>query len=138
MPPEPPSKFVTETKVIDVRATLLHVDMDGLHDGQAIKTIISDLQPRQLVSLIDPTYLSDRPLTPQVLVRSSPEATQALTTFLASSSGPKEVYAPSTGQALQIGEHVQSYSFALGDSIASGLSAKWSKVGSFSSASPSI
>jgi cleavage and polyadenylation specificity factor subunit 2 len=51
-----------------------------------------------------------------------------LTTFLASSSGPKEVYAPATGEALRIGEHVQSYSFALGDSIASGLSAKWSKV----------
>jgi len=48
-PPEPPSKFVTERQVIDVRAQLLYVDMDGLHDGQAIKTIISDLQPRQLV-----------------------------------------------------------------------------------------
>jgi hypothetical protein len=28
---------------------VFYVDMDGLHDGQAIKTIVSDLQPRKLV-----------------------------------------------------------------------------------------
>lgn len=47
--PEPPSKFVTDTSVVEIRASVQHIDMDGLHDGQAIKTIISDLQPRQLV-----------------------------------------------------------------------------------------
>ena len=33
-----------------MKASVFYVDMDGLHDGQAIKTIISDLQPRKLVS----------------------------------------------------------------------------------------
>lgn len=48
-PPEPPSKSVTETTVVDLRASVFYVDMDGLHDGAAIKTIVTDLQPRQLV-----------------------------------------------------------------------------------------
>jgi hypothetical protein len=65
--PEVPSKFVTDTSVVDIRASVLHIDMDGLHDGQAIKTIISDLQPRQLVCLqsrrdIDADLLDSRPL----------------------------------------------------------------------------
>ena len=32
-----------------LKATVTFVDMEGLHDGQAIKTIIGDLQPRKLV-----------------------------------------------------------------------------------------
>jgi len=64
----------------------------------------------------------------QILIRSSQEATEALTSFLSSSSGPKEVYAPATGESIRIGEEIQSFSFSLGDSITSGLSAKMSKV----------
>lgn len=51
MPPEPPSKFIREEVTLDLRASIEYVDMDGMHDGQAIKTIIADLQPRKLVSL---------------------------------------------------------------------------------------
>jgi len=49
VPPEPPSKYVSETIKIELKASVFFVDMEGLHDGQAIKTIISDLQPRKLV-----------------------------------------------------------------------------------------
>ena len=38
------------------------------------------------------------------------------------------MHAPGTNEAIKIGQHVQSYSFALGDSVTSGLNAKWSKV----------
>lgn len=48
--PEPPSKFVSGMREVQMRASVFYVDMEGLHDGQAIKTIISDLQPRKLVS----------------------------------------------------------------------------------------
>jgi cleavage and polyadenylation specificity factor subunit 2 len=49
IPPEPPSKFVSEQVTVELRASVFYVDMEGLHDGQAIKTIIPDLQPRKLV-----------------------------------------------------------------------------------------
>lgn len=34
---------------LDLKASVFYIDMDGMHDGQAIKTIISDLQPRKVV-----------------------------------------------------------------------------------------
>ena len=49
---EPPSKFITEEINLELKASIFYVDMDGMHDGQAIKTIISDLQPRRLVRLL--------------------------------------------------------------------------------------
>ena len=49
-PPEPPSKFVHDNVTLALQASVFFVDMDGLHDGQAIKTIIGDLQPRKMVS----------------------------------------------------------------------------------------
>jgi len=49
VPPEPPFKYITEHSTFDLKASMFSVDMDGLHDGKAIKTIISDLQPRKLV-----------------------------------------------------------------------------------------
>lgn len=48
--PEIPSKFISDTISVDLKASVFYVDMDGIHDGQAIKTIIADLQPRKLVS----------------------------------------------------------------------------------------
>ena len=50
-PPEPPSKFIRETLTVNLQASVFYVDMEGLHDGQAIKTIIGDLQPRKIVSI---------------------------------------------------------------------------------------
>ncbi|KAK4684802.1 cleavage and polyadenylation specificity factor subunit 2, partial [Tremellales sp. Uapishka_1] len=110
VPPEPPSKFVKEDVTIDVRADVFFVDMEGLHDGQAIKTIISDLQPRKLI-----------------LVRSSADATNALLHFFKSTTVTPDIYAPRLEERITIGEHVQSYSIMLGDSVSSGLLSKLSK-----------
>ncbi|WWD18400.1 hypothetical protein CI109_102850 [Kwoniella shandongensis] len=110
-PPEPPSKYVTEEVVLDLRSSVFFVDMEGLHDGQSIKTIIADLQPRKLI-----------------VVRSQEESTQNLVKFLDSTAGmTKDVYHPSLAEEVRIGEHVQSYSLTLGDSISAGLAKKWSK-----------
>ena len=51
-PLEPPSKFIHETLPVNLQASVFYVDMEGLHDGQAIKTIIGDLQPRKIVGFI--------------------------------------------------------------------------------------
>ncbi|WVW84589.1 hypothetical protein I302_106623 [Kwoniella bestiolae CBS 10118] len=109
--PEPPSKYISEQLSLDLRASLFFVDMEGLHDGQSIKTIISDLQPRKLI-----------------LVRSEQIITSSLVKYLNATSGvTKDIYVPATEEQVKIGEHVQSYSITLGDSISAGLTKKWSK-----------
>ncbi|TYJ58918.1 hypothetical protein B9479_000351 [Cryptococcus floricola] len=109
--PEVPSKFVNQLVSVDMKAQIGFVDMDGLHDGQSIKTIVNDLQPRKLI-----------------LVRSTQEATQNLVTFLHSISGfTKDIFTPSLDEEIKIGEHVASYSLTLGDSITSALAKKWSE-----------
>ncbi|WRT67711.1 uncharacterized protein IL334_004683 [Kwoniella shivajii] len=109
--PEAPSKYISETFTLDLKASIFFVDMDGLHDGQSIKTIIADLQPRKLI-----------------LVRSKEESTSSLVKYLNSTSGiTNDIYSPSTEEQIKIGEHVQSYSITLGDSISVGLAKKWSK-----------
>ena len=112
-PPEPPSKFVSDNVKVDLKASVFYVDMEGIHDGQAIKTIISDLQPRRMI-----------------FVRSTEPATEALLSFFKTSNVTKDVYAPATGEEVKIGEQIASYSVVLGDSIASRLGSKWSKVSS--------
>ncbi|WVO19165.1 uncharacterized protein IAS62_000443 [Cryptococcus decagattii] len=108
--PEPPSKYVSEEVGVELKAMIGFVDMEGLHDGQSIKTIISDLQPRKLI-----------------IVRSSKESTQNLISFLGSVTGfTKDIFNPSLTEEIKIGEHVQSYSLTLGDSISSALAKKWS------------
>ncbi|OCF33419.1 cleavage and polyadenylation specificity factor subunit 2 [Kwoniella heveanensis BCC8398] len=111
VPPEPPSKYVTEPIALELRASIFFVDMEGLHDGQSIKTIISDLQPRKLI-----------------VVRSTSDSTSSLVKSLVSTAGlTKDIFTPSTDEKIKIGEHVQSYSITLGDSISAGLAKKWSK-----------
>ncbi|WVF69249.1 hypothetical protein IAT40_004025 [Kwoniella sp. CBS 6097] len=111
VPPEPPSKYITEQIALELRASIFFVDMEGLHDGQSIKTIITDLQPRKLI-----------------VVRSTSDSTNSLVKSLGSTAGlTKDIFTPSTDQEIKIGEHVQSYSITLGDSISAGLAKKWSK-----------
>jgi cleavage and polyadenylation specificity factor subunit 2 len=101
--PEPPSKFVSDSITLDLHASVEYVDMDGLHDGQAIKTIIADLQPRRVV-----------------VVQSTPESTEALVAFchsIAKDATATDVFQPGTNEVVQIGEHIQSYTLQLGESI---------------------
>lgn len=88
--------------------------MEGQHDGRAIKTIIPSLHPRRIA-----------------LVRSYPEATSDLQSTLNALPGmTKEVFAPGIGETVTIGEHTNSFSVALSETVMAGLSGKagWSKV----------
>lgn len=51
-PPEVPSKFITETHKVQLSCGLHYIDMEGLNDGRAIKTIIPQINPRRLVRRI--------------------------------------------------------------------------------------
>lgn len=46
---EVPSKFVTETLEVPLMCQAFYVDMEGLNDGRAIKTIVPQVNPRKMV-----------------------------------------------------------------------------------------
>ena len=49
-PREPPSKFVTTYVDVQLACRLLFVDLEGLNDGGAVKTIVPQVNPRKMVS----------------------------------------------------------------------------------------
>ena len=51
VPEEVPSKYVSTVVEVQLACRLLFVDLEGLNDGRAIKTIIPKIAPRKLVSL---------------------------------------------------------------------------------------
>ena len=48
-PREPPSKFVSANVEVQLACRLLFVDLEGLNDGRAVKTIIPQVNPRKMV-----------------------------------------------------------------------------------------
>lgn len=63
-----------------------------------------------------------------MLVKSNKASTEALLEFFKSTpSITHDVFYPGTNESIRIGEHVQSFSLQLGDSISALLSGKWSK-----------
>lgn len=109
--PEPPSKFVSSIVGVDLHASIAYIDMAGEHDGQAIRTIVTDLAPRKLV-----------------VVKSTTPASEALKAYFAQT--PKithDAFYPGPYQPIQIGEHVQSYSLQLGDSMGRLLAGRLSR-----------
>jgi cleavage and polyadenylation specificity factor subunit 2 len=50
--PDPPSKFVTQTVELNVACKVLFVDLEGLNDGRAVKSIVPQVNPRKMVSAI--------------------------------------------------------------------------------------
>lgn len=48
-----PSKFVSNEVEIQLACRLLFIDMEGLNDGRAVKTIVPQVNPRKMVSFLD-------------------------------------------------------------------------------------
>jgi cleavage and polyadenylation specificity factor subunit 2 len=46
---EPPSKYVTTQVEVQLACRLLFVDLEGLNDGRAVKTIVPQVNPRKMV-----------------------------------------------------------------------------------------
>jgi cleavage and polyadenylation specificity factor subunit 2 len=49
---EPPSKFITTLIEVQLACRLLFVDLEGLNDGRAVKTIVPQINPRKMVGHI--------------------------------------------------------------------------------------
>ena len=99
---------------------LLFVDLEGLNDGRATKTIIPKVAPRKLVSLVR-SVRNHRILNVclvKMIVHGGPAATED---FLESCANirnmTKDIYAPAEGESVQIGQNTNSYSISLSDEM---------------------
>ena len=51
---EPPSKCVSSEIEIQLACRLLFIDLEGLNDGRAVKTIVPQVNPRKMVRKMSP------------------------------------------------------------------------------------
>ncbi|KAF8528949.1 beta-lactamase-like protein [Hysterangium stoloniferum] len=98
---EPPSKFVSHNVDVKLACKLCFVDMEGLNDGRALKTIVPQVNPRKMI-----------------IVHASSVATESLIDSCgAIRTMTKEIYAPALGDSCQIGQHTDSFSISLSDEL---------------------
>lgn len=123
---EIPSKFVSTEIEIQLACRLLFIDMEGLNDGRAVKTIVPQVNPRKMVR----KFRSEQDCIAQclqILVHASMDAAKALIESCAQIRAmTKDIYAPETGESTQIGQQSNSFSISLSDELLSTL--KMSRV----------
>ncbi|KAF5358936.1 hypothetical protein D9758_004760 [Tetrapyrgos nigripes] len=102
---EPPSKFVTSDVEVQMACRLLFVDMEGLSDGRAVKTIVPQISPRKMI-----------------VVHASEESTTAFIESCANIRAmTKDIHAPHIGESVQIGQQISSFSISISDELLSSL-----------------
>ncbi|EIW61467.1 uncharacterized protein TRAVEDRAFT_162694 [Trametes versicolor FP-101664 SS1] len=100
-PQEPPSKFVTSIAEVQLACRLFFVDLEGLNDGRAVKTIVPQVNPRKMILIHAPQAATDALIESCANIR-------AMT---------KEIYAPAQGETVQIGQQTNSFSISLSDEL---------------------
>ncbi|KAF9028442.1 hypothetical protein BDZ89DRAFT_1066090 [Hymenopellis radicata] len=99
--PEPPSKFVMSQVEVQLACRLLFVDMEGLNDGRAVKTIVPKVDPRKLI-----------------LVHASAKDTDVLIESCAGiRTMTKDIYSPASLETVQIGQQINSFSISISDEL---------------------
>ena len=120
---------------VQLACRLFFVDLEGLNDGRAVKTIIPQVNPRKMVkhcSLGGCSILNKS----QILVHAPQAATDELIESCANiRTMTKEIYAPTRGETIQIGQHTNSYSISLSDELLASI--KMSRVSYTFGATPS-
>jgi cleavage and polyadenylation specificity factor subunit 2 len=123
---EPPSKFVSSEVEIQLACRLLFVDMEGLNDGRAVKTIVPQLNPRKMVTVFT-LPSAHRLILCKIIVHASSNATDALIESCANIRAmTKDIFAPAPGEYVQIGQQTNSFSISISDELLSSL--KMSRV----------
>ncbi|KAK0191164.1 beta-lactamase-like protein [Armillaria mellea] len=102
---EPPSKFVTSEVEVQMACRLLFVDMEGLNDGRAVKTIVPKVDPRKLI-----------------IVHASEKDTEALQESCANiRTMTKDIFAPPAFTSVKIGHQINSFSISISDELLASL-----------------
>ncbi|KAJ3739569.1 beta-lactamase-like protein [Lentinula detonsa] len=102
---EPPSKFVTTEVEVQMSCRLLFVDLEGLSDGRAIKTLIPQISPRKMIIV----HAADDPT--DALIRSCANI-RVMT---------KDIHAPRIGESVQIGQQISSFPISISDELLSSM-----------------
>jgi len=82
---------------------LLFVDMEGLNDGRAVKTIVPQVNPRKMIIVHSPAGATNTLIESCANIR-------AMT---------KDIHAPATGESVQIGQQTNTFSISLSDELLS-------------------
>ncbi|KAF8165522.1 beta-lactamase-like protein [Crassisporium funariophilum] len=102
---EPPSKYVTNEVEVQLACRLLFVDMEGLNDGRAVKTIVPQVNPRKMIIVHAPSAATDALIESCGNIRSM----------------TKDIYAPVVGESIQIGQQTNSFSINISDALLASL-----------------
>jgi cleavage and polyadenylation specificity factor subunit 2 len=116
---------------VQLACRLLFVDLEGLNDGRATKTIIPKVAPRKLVSpaecVGDPRHILNV-FSAKIIVHGGPASTDSLLESYANIRNmTKDIYSPAEGESVQIGQNTNSYSISLSDEMLA--SVRMSRVG---------
>ncbi|KAL9712956.1 hypothetical protein Ac2012v2_004197 [Leucoagaricus gongylophorus] len=102
---EPPSKYVTTNVDVQLACRLLFVDLEGLSDGRAVKTIIPQVNPRKMILVS----------APDIATNSLLESWSNIRTMT------KDIYAPSSGESIQIGQQTNTFSISISEDLLTSL-----------------
>lgn len=100
-----PSKFITEHVELTLGCKIAFIEMSGLNDGRALKTLIPQLHPRRLIMVNADAATRDD-------MQRGLAAIKSLT---------NDVYAPPHMHTVRIGEVTNSYTLQLGEALLAGL-----------------
>jgi len=109
--PEFPTKCVTTTKTLAVKATIQYIDFEGRSDGESIRKLIESMKPKRTI-----------------VVRGSPESCQALYSFCLStgkstdsSISDNKAFIARRGETIDATIESHIYQVRLKDSLLSSL-----------------
>ncbi|KAJ7068461.1 beta-lactamase-like protein [Mycena amicta] len=102
---EPPSKFITSVVEVQMACRLLFVDMEGLNDGRAVKAIVPQVNPRKMIIVHSSTDAADELIQSCANIRSM----------------TKDIFAPSRGESVQIGQQTNNFSISISDELLASL-----------------
>ncbi|CBQ73226.1 conserved hypothetical protein [Sporisorium reilianum SRZ2] len=100
-----PSKYITEHVHVPLACRVAYIEMGGLNDGRALKTLIPQLHPRRLVMVN-----GDKRTNADML-----GVLGAIKTLT------RDVYAAGWMQSVQIGQVTSAYTVQLGEALLAGL-----------------
>lgn len=114
---------MTNEVEIQLACRLLFIDMEGLNDGRAVKSIVPQVNPRKMVSISSSLccffqYL----ILLKIIVHAPLHASEALIESCKNiRSMTKDIFAPDVRESIKIGQQTNSFSINISDELLASL-----------------